>query len=79
MRTAYFMRLENVDSFLFPTTSSSPQSFPVSTVGVFSSAITDFLKFFLSFEGLQAMSLLLLSTYISLKGILDCLKLELSE
>lgn len=33
MRTAYFMRLENVDSFLSPTTSSSQRSFPVSTMG----------------------------------------------
>lgn len=72
-RTAFSMRSGSADSFLFLTTSSSPRSFPVSTAGIFP-AIPGFLRF----QGSQAIGLLFL-TYISLKGLLDCLQLELSS
>lgn len=72
MKTAYFMHLGNVDSFLFRTTFSSQQSFPVSTVFFLCNSC-----FCLSFGGLPAISFPLYSAYISLKGIVDCLKREL--
>lgn len=71
MRTAFSTPSGNVDSSPFPTTSSSPRSFPVSTAGIFPGT-----PVFFKFSGFTRNSLF---THISLKGLLDCLQLELSN